>query len=394
VSGGHHDTKALFLFEPGGAAGEWQELPPMPAGRWYPTCTVLPDGRVFILSGSLGSGGGPVNDTYAFYDPATGLQPPQQAPFLNEVIIALYPFVFVLPDGKLFVFASDIACLFDPATGTFEAERYPAVWRVTRTYPLQGTAVLLPMLPELGYKARVMMIGGGGAPVGRDTPATESCEVLDFGESPLVWKLLPPMSIARVMPDAVLLPDGTVMVMNGSFAGKADDAVNPVYSTELYDPAANVWKPMSPLRVPRLYHSTALLLPDGTVMTAGTDEAFNVDPFHYPEYRLEIFKPPYLFRGARPQVTAAPGSVHYGETFEVECDSPGAVQSAALVRSGAVTHSFNSDQRHVGLTIAAKSPALRLAAPPNANIAPPGYYILFVLNAEGVPSVGKFVNLS
>jgi hypothetical protein len=239
-----------------------------------------------------------------------------------------------------------------------------------------------------------MAIGGGGAPVGREAPATESCEVLDFGESPLEWKLLPPLSIGRVMPDAVLLPDGSVLVMNGSFAGKADDAVNPVFSVEMFNPATNQWQQMSPLRVPRLYHSTALLLPDGTVITAGTDEAFNVEPFHYPEYRLEIFRPPYLFRGPRPQVGGAPGSIHYGEPFDVECDHPAEIQSAALIRPGAVTHSFNSEQRHVGLSILARSPDLKLEAPPNPNIAPPGYYLLFVLNAEGVPSVGRFVHLS
>jgi hypothetical protein len=197
------------------------------------------------------------------------------------------------------------------------------------------------------------------------------------------------------MPDAVLLPDGTVLVMNGSSAGKADDAVNPVFQSELYNPATNTWQTMGETRIPRLYHATALLLPDGTVMTAGMDEEFNPDPFHYPEYRLEIFYPPYLFKGPRPELQAVPATINYGVPFQVGCDNSSAIQSAVLLRCGSVTHSFNMDQRYVGLEISARSAAtLTLESPPNGKVAPPGYYLLFGLTATGIPSLGKFVQLT
>jgi hypothetical protein len=239
-----------------------------------------------------------------------------------------------------------------------------------------------------------LVIGGGGLPHGRSTPATNTCEILDLNDPSPEWKPAPSMALARVMPDSVLLPDTTVLVMNGSSAGKADDAASPVFQTELYDPRTNVWKQMADTRIPRLYHATALLLADGTVMTAGMDEEFNPDPFHYPEYRLEVFYPPYLFKGPRPEIQSAPATISYAAPFTVGCSTPVSIQSAALLRCGAVTHSFNMEQRHVGLKIVARSAStITVESAPNANIAPPGYYLLFILTADGVPSTGKIVQL-
>jgi hypothetical protein len=148
------------------------------------------------------------------------------------------------------------------------------------------------------------------------------------------------------------------------------------------------------MRVPRLYHSTALLLPDGTVMTAGLDEAFNVEPYKYPEYRLEVFRPPYLFRGPRPVVDSAPQMITYGDAFEISTSTPQSIDAVALLRTGSVTHSFNMDQRYVELIITARlSGALIVQAPPNANIAPPGYYLLFIRDEHGVPSEARFVRI-
>lgn len=398
VAGGHvTGEKSMFLFNPTATGGNWEQLPDLPAGRWYPTCTTLPDGTVFVLAGAKNTGGGQVNDTYQIFDPVLRLQPPQPAPFLNETApYNTYPFVFVLPSGKLMIFSADRACFFDLATKTFGPERLFCNRGVARTYPLEGSAVLLPLLADSNppYRARVLLIGGGGLPEARSTPATSTCEILDLEDAALAWKSAPPMSMPRVMPDAVLLPDGTVLVMNGSSAGKADDAVNPVFQSEIYNPGTNAWQPMDNTRIPRLYHATALLLPDGTVMTAGMDEEFNPDPFHYPEYRLEVFYPPYLFKGPRPAIQSISPTINYGAPFQLSCTDAAAIQSAALLRSGCVTHSFNMDQRHIGLKILARSGnTLTLEGPLNAKIAPPGQYLLFILNAVGVPSIAKFIQL-
>ena len=266
--------------------------------------------------------------------------------------------------------------------------------RNARTYGLEGTSVLLPLLPTSSppYRARVMMIGGSGPDlVAIRTPATNSCEILDTSISPMSWQLAASMDQPRVMPDAVLLPDGNVLVMNGSSRGQENNGANPVWEAELYNPVTNTWTTLCAMNVPRLYHAIALLLPDGRVMTAGTDSVWNPDPFHEPELRLEIFSPPYLFQGPRPRIDGAPTRLDYNEEFTVQTPNAADITAAALIRCGSCTHSFNPDQRYVGLSILGHtSNNLRLQAPPNALIAPPGYYMLFLLE-NGIPSVGWFM---
>ena len=416
VAGGASTAvKALHVFTPHAEGGSWADLGDMPDGRWYPTCACLPDGRLFIISGT-GAGGGPrvdphsctinlatpLNATYELFDPAAGLQPPSAAPIVNEADpYSLFPFVFVLPSGKLLIHAGTLTRFLDLTTWTFDDVVLTTQSATARTYPSTGTSVLLPLLPGASppYHARVMLIGGAGVscplPATDTTPATNTCEILDLASSPLGWQWAPPMPHQRVMPDAVLLPDGTVLVMNGSSTGVADNGINPVLETDLYDPVSNTWTTLASMRVPRLYHSTALLLPDGRVLTAGKDEEFNPPPFNYPEYRIEVFSPPYLFKGPRPVITGAPGSITYGASFDVQTPDAASITAAALIRSGSVTHSYNPDQRYVGLVIAASSGgSLTLEAPPTPFIAPPGYYMLFLLNGAGVPSVAQFVHLA
>ena len=175
----------------------------------------------------------------------------------------------------------------------------------SRTYPGQGTSVMLPLLPEDGYRVRVMAIGGGG--VDRevfyqgghnDDPSTNTVELLDLGAARPGWKFVASMHHPRVLCDSVLLPDGKVLVVGGSSTGKSDVAVDPVLPTELYDPATDTWTELAPINCAHLYHSTALLLPDGRVMRGGKDGQFQRDPYKYFEHRLELFSPPYLFSGA------------------------------------------------------------------------------------------------
>ncbi len=410
VAGGERQQPALrglHTFTPSSTGpGTWRSVgklaagPAKDRGRWYPTCVTLADGRVLIMGGDHwpATAGPTKNATFEVYDPATGLQPDRPAPIIAEAP-STYPFVFVLPSGKVLVHAGTRTAFLDPSTGTFDATRLEAAGRprrAGRTYDLQGTSVLLPLLPTTTppYRARVMVIGGGGVPKGIRTVATETCEVLDTGASPLAWRLVASMVRPRVMPDAVLLPDATVLVMNGSSTGYADNGANPVFDTELYDPAADSWSMLASMKVPRLYHATALLLPDGRVMTAGTDATWQPDPHRHGELRVELFSPPYLFRGPRPSITSAPAEVGYGATFQIGTPDPAAVQSVALLRCGSCTHSFNSDQRYVGCTITARAAAnVTVQAPPNGNVAPPGHYLLFVLNANRVPSVARFLRV-
>jgi hypothetical protein len=148
------------------------------------------------------------------------------------------------------------------------------------------------------------------------------------------------------------------------------------------------------MQVPRSYHATALLLPDARVLVMGKDGLFNTEPYNYPEHRVEIFSPPYLFRGHRPTILAAPQQVPYDTTFDIETTAAAEIASVVLLRAGAATHSFNMDQRHVGLVINIRaSNHLTVTSPPDSNLAPPGLYMLFIVDTAGVPSVAEFLRL-
>jgi hypothetical protein len=176
------------------------------------------------------------------------------------------------------------------------------------------------------------------------------------------------MTGPRVMADAVLLPDGTVAVVGGSSTGRANFAVKPVLAIELFDPASETWSGLCRLQVPRSYHATALLLPDARVLVMGKDGLFNTEPYNYPEHRVELFSPPYLFRGHRPTILAAPQQVPYNTTFDIQTTDAADIASVVLLRAGAATHSFNMDQRHVELVINTRgSNQLVVTSPPTAT---------------------------
>jgi hypothetical protein len=261
--------------------------------------------------------------------------------------------------------------------------------------------VLLPLLPEDSYRARVIAIGGGG--VDRevfyqgghdDDPSTDTVELLDLGAGNPGWQYVASMHHPRVLCDSVLLPDGSVLVVGGSSTGKSDVAVDPVLPAELYDRATDTWTELAAINCPHMYHSTALLLPDGRVMRGGKDGQFQRDPYKYFEHRLELFSPPYVFAGSRPQISSAPANGGYGQNITIGTPTPGDIARVALIRAGAVTHGFHMDQRCVGLEIVGTAPnSLTVKLPPNGNVAPPGAYMLFLVDSAAVPSVASIVKV-
>ena len=191
------------------------------------------------------------------------------------------------------------------------------------------------------------------------------------------------MAIARRQINAVLLPDGKVLVTGGSSGAGFNNASTPVFPAEMWDPVTEAWTTMASAQVPRLYHSAALLLPDGRVLTTGGNG--------YPD--TEVFSPPYLFKGARPTISTAPSSVAYGQSFFVGTPDAADVTSVTLIRLGSVTHAFNQNQRINRLSFTQTTGGLNVEEPANANLAPPGHYMLFIVNSYGVPSVASFVQV-
>jgi hypothetical protein len=198
------------------------------------------------------------------------------------------------------------------------------------------------------------------------------------------------MAFPRGHHNLTLLPDGTVLVTGGGRTTDGTNLAEAVYEAELWSPVTETWTTMAPMQIPRLYHSTALLLPDGRILSAGGGR-FN--PIEIDQPSAEIYSPPYLFRGPRPTIAAAPTTVQYGTTFFVGTPDATSIARVTLVRPGAVTHSVNMDQRFLNLTFQQAAGGLEVQAPANPTLAPPGYYMLFLVNTGGVPAVATFVSL-
>ena len=243
-----------------------------------------------------------------------------------------------------------------------------------------------------------MIMGGGPQGKPDKTDAIDNVDIVDLKQANPQFIQAAPLNLPRIHLNSVLLPDHTVFVTGGSL--KQEDEPLARLQAEIYDPATDDWTLTAASRVPRLYHSTALLLPDGRVVAAGgnpeatTLVPWDQDPIHE-EMRLEIFSPPYLFRGPRPTITGVSTEWKYGQTFQINSPDAGSIRWASLLRNCVTTHSFDGSQRLVDLDINAQAGGIvTITITNNPNIAPPGWYMLFLVNNNGIPSVASWVHLS
>lgn len=419
-----HDFLGLrdsFLYDPW--EKEWTRGPKMQRGRWYPSLLSLGNGHVLTLSGldDLGQGGlvpngnlppqyhdmncqwPVVNNGVEIYNPATNTWGPRMIPNpaagqLSTGNLGLYPYLHLLPDGNVFLAGpTNQTQVFNPNTLQVTATKFSARAGNWRDY---GYSTLLALRPSEGYKARVLNVGGAGAGVMPNTTVFENqAEIIDFSEADPQWKLVAPMSKKRYQGLSVLLPDGKVLVAGGGEGG--DSNSNAHLSAEMYDPVANTWSSAGASSIPRMYHSVGILLPDGRVFVGGSNPHDTLDPNeHLVEERIEVYSPPYMFKGERADIPNHPEEVSYGQTFKISLNTAAfgrQAEKVVLMRPGSSTHTRNFDQRLVELTMTKDPLAARrliVTAPPNGNIAPPGYYLLFVLNANGVPSKGHIIKVS
>jgi hypothetical protein len=336
----------------------------MIAGRWYPTNTTLSNGEVLVVTGETGAGH---NTTPQVWQTASGTWRS-----LSQRDFVLYPWMHVSPrDGRVFNSGPDHLNTghLDTATGSWTSGPFSS-----GGYRDGGTSVMYDT-------GKVMIVGGG--------PPTNSAEIINLNDTFPAWQTVGAMTYARRHLNATALPDGTVLVTGGTSMG-GDNPAGAVYAAELWNPATpGQWTQLAKLRIPRLYHSTAVLLPDGRVLVTGG--GFALDATNY--YETEILSPPYLFKGARPMITSAPSSVAYGQTFFVGTLQAASITKVTWVRLSSVTHSFNQDQRFNQLNFAVAAGGLNVTAPANGRISPPGYYLLFILKGNGVPSEGKIIRI-
>lgn len=347
------------LFDP---VTETFELgPTMRQGRWYPTATALPDGdHVLITTGDVDRSG-VVNEDVEVYSALDGT-----VGVVGTRRFGLYPHQKVTPDGRVLIAGParhDVAVL-DPVDWSWT--ELP----ILRAMHQGGGGVLLPGGPDGPHE--VMLYGSTST----SGVMVESFDVLRPEDG---WRRRAKLPGPRAHMNSVILPDGTVLGVGGS------NQEGNLHESLLYDPVADTWTPMAAQLQVRGYHSTALLLPDGRVLSAGD----NREPGGFDT--LELYSPPYLYRGERPTIRRAPEAISWGAAFEVLAGAP--VTRAVLLRPGSVTHTNEMDQRHVELAVTVTGRLVQATAPASGTVAPAGWYLLFLVDAAGVPSKGAWVHV-
>jgi hypothetical protein len=371
-----HGQLRNAIYDP--ATGQFTDVQNMAHGRWYPTVTNLADGTLMTFSGLDENGS--TNSTVEIYTVGSGWSPTYGSPFTPP----LYPRMHLLPSGKVFYSGSTTSSrYFDPVAHTWSSVVATTNYNGTRTY---GTSVLLPLTPANNYKPVVMILGGGN-------PSTNTTELIDLSAATPKWAFGPNMSQPRIEMNATILPNGKVVALGGSL--NDEDTATASLNADLYDPASNTFSSAGQNAFARLYHSNSLLLPDATVLFIGGNPARGTYEQH-----IEVYSPAYLFNSdgsaaTRPSIASVPSSgIGYGSVFQVQTPDAANISSVVLMRPGVPTHAFDMEQRLVGMTFSAGSGVLNVTAPPNSKIAPPGYYMLFLLNSAGVPSIAQFVQLT
>ncbi|MGA5202094.1 galactose oxidase-like domain-containing protein [Streptomyces variegatus] len=381
--------RAAYEFDP--KAEKYVPVDPMQKARWYPTLVGLDDGRVLAVSGLDDVGMIDPGDN-EIYDPETKKWSPGPKRYFPT-----YPALFLTKGGKLFYPASNAGYgpadqgrapgLWDLETNTFE--KVPGLTDLDQTET--SASVLLPPAQD----QKVMILGGGG--VGESKKSTPRTAVVDLKKDNPAFEDGPDLPQGTRYLNSVIMPDDTVFTANGSRDYRGRSASN-ILKAQFYDPKSNAFREAASPEVGRNYHSEALLLPDGRVATFGSDPLFddqqNTKLGHF-EQRMEIFTPPSLHKNARnrPALKDGPRTLDDDHRITFRTDHPERVAEARLMRPSAVTHTTDVEQRSIALDITRKGGAVTFEVPRDPALVPPGWYMLFVTDAEGTPSRAKWVHV-
>ncbi len=351
-------------------------------GRYYPTNTTLPDGRVLIQGGTT-TCTSCIADVPEIYNPVTGTSS-LMAATTSQPSFKYYPHSFVLPDGRVLVTGQD-----DRANITQALDLNTQTWTTIDNRILDGHSAAM-YLPGKVIKAGTATADDPGH------PSAATTYVLDMTQASPSWQSTAPMAFPRSFLNLTILPDGQVLATGGGTTTDPANFSTAVYEAELWSPSSKTWTTMARMQTPRLYHSIALLLPDARVLVAGGGrQTARQQPDPADQANAEIYSPPYLFKGPRPTITSAPALLQYATSFSVLTPDASRIGSVSLIALGAVTHAFNQNQRFVPLTFQVKSDGtgLDVTAPADGRIAPPGPYMLFLVDNTGVPSVAAMTRL-
>jgi hypothetical protein len=399
-----HGLNAAYEYDV--ASGTFIKVQNMAHGRWYPTCVTLPDGKVMV------SGGfdeyGTTNALTEIYNPTSktftkkfdstssltycvgsdstlpGAGSPCYGGPNNGVnpYLSLYPRMHLMPSGLL-VYCGMARTLrtWNPATGQwrFIGDMIHQGWRH------YGTSILLPLNNTSTERGKVLLASGAVSSI---VNPTNSAEIIDFNAGTSanpVLRSITSMTYARRYPLPVILPNGKAVIFGGTSVANDTFVKHP----EMFDPITETWTILPPAAFDRMYHSVALLLPDGRVWTAGG--SYSRTKW---QLKTEFFSPGYLMDGSRPTITNVSAIQSYGGTFTITSPDASSISAVSLLRLMSPTHHYDPDQRLLWLSIQSKvGNTLTVASPLNANLAPPGYYMVHILNSNGIPSAGRIVKV-
>ena len=360
----------------------WSRGPDMAAARWYPAVQALGNDEAVIV------GGGPTIPEV--YQTDGKLRRLTNASGYSD---RLYAFLTTRPDGKVEFMGPPPQMNTINTSGTGAITATKARDSIERTYG--GFATY--------DKGKVLVAGGGDITEGGQTDVpTKTAVVVDVNGSTTTVSSTASMSVGRRQHNLTILADGSVLATGGMSRATAAnvDLDDPVFAAERWDPATGTWTVLAGASRVRQYHSSATLLPDGRVLTGGGGVCASCVSAGYLEKNVEYFEPPYLYKqdgsgqkATRPVISSVPSTATYGQDFDISSTQAGSIAKVGLVRLGAATHSQDQGQRYVPLSFTASSSTITATAPANSNLAPAGYYMLFITDNAGVPSVAKMIKI-
>jgi galactose oxidase len=389
VSGGHDEVRGdghgipnVYRFVNGG----WVTENPMSFGRWYPTSTTLENGDVITYAGTDN------NDV--------NVAIPERYSYTTKTWTELtsagrlypwYPRSFLDPkDGRVFYAGErQLSRWLDPnANGGLGAWSTKTVARqvADRNY---GSAVMYE-------QGKILYAGGGGASASKGIPPTSTAEVIDLNQPAPHWSSTGSMTYGRRQMNATILADGKVLVTGGTSSPGFTNRTLARRDAEVWDPSTGAWTLLAQESVVRVYHGVSLLLPDGRVLSAGSGDGSNLPR----QTNGQIFSPPYLFDqdgnpATRPTITeVSTTALHYGQSFTIATPDAVSITNVHLIRFSSVTHAFNQGQTLYRASFSADNGSLTVSGPASGRVAPPGPYLLFIVNSIGVPSEAKILELS
>jgi hypothetical protein len=369
-----YGSVATNIYDP--ATDSWSPAAAMHAVRWYPTATKLADGRILSTGGTAA---GVTQQTPEIYDPSTNAWT-LMSPSAN-LDVAYYPFMFVLPDGRLL------------EAGSFGLNGVPVetLNLATQTWTTVDSREIPAGSATMYRPGKILRAGTPGGPGTAGQVASSSAWTLDMTSPSPSLQPTSSMAYPRAFLNLTTLPDGNVLATGGDRTHDITNLNGAVYAAEEWSPSTGHWTTLASNHVPRYYHSTAVLLPDGRVVVGGGWGGAGGDAVR--QRTFEIFSPPYLFKGPRPTIAASPAATGYGAGFHVSTPDAASITTAVLIAPSTPTHNFNENARYVPLSFSVSGDGLQLTAPPNANWAPPGAYMLFLVNGNGVPSVARWIQV-